>query len=99
MSAIHIALLGLGTVGKGVLETIETHQGKLQSLLGKPVKISAILVKNLDKHVLEDKSILLTDQFEEIIGLDQLDVVIDVIVGKEPGFTYAKRLLKEAAIS
>ena len=94
MSAIHIALLGLGTVGKGVLETIETHQGKLQSLLGKPVKISAILVKNLDKHVLEDKSILLTDQFEEIIELDQLDVVIDVIVGKEPGFTYAKRAIE-----
>ena len=91
MSAIHIALLGLGTVGKGVLETIETHQGKLQSLLGKPVKVSAILVKNLDKHVLKDKSILLTDQFEEIIQLDQLDVVIDVIVGKEPGFTYGKR--------
>ena len=39
---------------------------------------------------LEDKSILLTDQFEEIIELDQLDVVIDAIVGKEPGFTYAK---------
>ena len=94
MSAIHIALLGLGTVGKGVLETIETHQGKLQSLLGKPVKISAILVKNLDKHVLEDKSILLTNQFEEIIELDQLDVVIDVIVGKEPGFTYAKRAIE-----
>ncbi|MFZ0444465.1 MAG: homoserine dehydrogenase [Bacillus sp. (in: firmicutes)] len=94
MSAIHIALLGLGTVGKGVLETIETHQGKLQSLLGKPVKISAILVKNLDKHVLEDESILLTDQFEEIIELDQLDVVIDVIVGKEPGFTYAKRAIE-----
>ena len=94
MSAIHIALLGLGTVGKGVLVTIETHQGKLQSLLGKPVKISAILVKNLDKHVLEDKSILLTNQFEEIIELDQLDVVIDVIVGKEPGFTYAKRAIE-----
>ena len=94
MSAIHIALLGLGTVGKGVLETIETHQGKLQSLLGKPVKISAILVKNLDKHVVEDKSILLTNQFEEIIELDQLDVVIDVIVGKEPGFTYAKRAIE-----
>ena len=94
MSAIHIALLGLGTVGKGVLETIETHQGKLQSLLGKPVKISAILVKNLDKHVLEDKSILLTNQFEEIIELDQVDVVIDVIVGKEPSFTYAKKAIE-----
>ena len=85
-------IIGTWNSGKGVLETIETHQENLQSLLGKPVEISAILVKNLDKHAVEDESILLTDQFEEIIRLDQLDVVIDVIVGKEPGFTYEKSI-------
>ena len=34
MSAINIALLGFGTVGKGVYETIQTHQGKLQYYSG-----------------------------------------------------------------
>ncbi|WP_246197174.1 hypothetical protein [Cytobacillus depressus] len=38
MSAIHIALLGYGTVGKGVYKTIQSHQKKLQALLGKEDK-------------------------------------------------------------
>ena len=95
MSAINIALLGLGTVGKGVLETIDTHQERLQFVLGKPVKVAAILVKNIDKHVLTDKTILLTDQFEDIIQLENLDVVIDAIVGTEPGFTYVKQSIEK----
>ena len=52
MSSINIALLGFGTVGKGVYETIQTHQEKLQFFLGKPVKIVAVLVRNLGKHPL-----------------------------------------------
>lgn len=94
MSAIHIAILGLGTVGKGVLETIGTHQERLQHLLGKPVKVSAVLVKHLDKHSLEDPSILLTNEFQDILQLEKLDVVIDAIVGKEPAFTYVKRSIE-----
>ena len=72
MSAIHVALLGLGTVGKGVLETIHTHQERLQFVFGNPVKVTAVLVRNLDKHTLEDQSILLTDQFEEILELEEI---------------------------
>ena len=76
-------------------ETIETHQERLQFLLGKPVKIVSYSCEKFRQACqLEDKSILLTNQFEEIIGLDQLDVVIDAIVGKEPGFTYAKRAIE-----
>ncbi|WP_338471748.1 homoserine dehydrogenase [Niallia sp. XMNu-256] len=97
MSAIHIAILGLGTVGKGVLETIETHQERLQYLLGKPVKVEAVLVKNLDKHKLEDSSILLTDQFDDILQLAKLDVVIDAIVGQEPAFTCAKKSIERGS--
>lgn len=94
MSAIHIAILGLGTVGKGVLETIGTHQERLQYWLGKPVKVEAVLVKQLDKHNVEDPSILLTNQFEEILQMEKLDVVIDAIVGKEPAFTYVKKSIE-----
>ena len=52
MSAINIALLGFGTVGKGVYEIIQTHQERLQFFLGKPVKIVAVLVNNKAKHQL-----------------------------------------------
>ncbi|MEH7523283.1 homoserine dehydrogenase [Bacillus sp. JJ1503] len=94
MSAIHIALLGYGTVGKGVYQTVQSHQKKLQALFGKKVKIVGILVKNINKHNKPDKDVLLTDDFEKIITLEQLDVVIDAIVGKEPSFSYLQQAIK-----
>jgi len=94
MSAIHIALLGHGTVGKGVYATIQSHQKKLQALFGKEVKIVGVLVKNLYKHHLEDPSVLLTDDFKKIISLEKLDVVIDAISGKEPCYSYLKQAIQ-----
>jgi homoserine dehydrogenase len=94
MSSINIGLLGFGTVGKGVYETIQTHQDRLQFFLGKPVKIVAVLVRNLTKHPIQDSEILLTDSFEEMMKLEELDVVIDAIVGTEPGYTYIKRAIE-----
>ncbi|MBG9545805.1 homoserine dehydrogenase [Cytobacillus firmus] len=93
MSAITIGLLGFGTVGKGVYETIRKHQERLQTILGKEVKVSAILVKNVNKHSLPDDQVLLTDDFQDIIELPKLDVVIDAIVGREPGYTYLRQAI------
>lgn len=93
MSAIHIALLGYGTVGKGVYKTIQSHQEKLQALFGKEVKIVGVLVRNLAKHHLPDSDVLLTDDIEKIIALKDLDIVIDAIVGREPCFSYLKKAI------
>ncbi|WP_417897132.1 homoserine dehydrogenase [Bacillus haimaensis] len=93
MSKINVALLGYGTVGKGVYSTIESHQNRLQRLLGKEVKVVAILVRNLEKHVAPDDQVLLTANFEDILSLSDLHIVIDAIVGREPGFTYLKKAI------
>lgn len=95
MSALRIALLGYGTVGNGVYKTIQTHQEKLKRILGKDVKVVAILVKNIEKHLAPDSDVLLTDDFKEIIALDKLDVVIDAIVGKEPSFSYLQQAINK----
>ncbi|UQD51156.1 homoserine dehydrogenase [Bacillus methanolicus] len=94
MSTIHIALLGYGTVGKGVYQTIKTHQKRFKAILGKEVKIEAVLVKNLEKHQLPDPDVILTNKFEDIISLPKLDVVIDAIIGKQPGFSYLSQAIK-----
>ncbi|MGE8078981.1 homoserine dehydrogenase [Peribacillus loiseleuriae] len=93
MSALHIALLGYGTVGKGVYKTIQTHQEKLKSIFGKDVKVVAILVKNIEKHHAPDPNVLLTDDFKKIVTLEKLDVVIDAIVGQDPSFTYLQQAM------
>lgn len=57
------------------------------------MKITAILVKNLEKHQAPDSEVILTDDFEKIITLKKLDVVIDAIVGKEPGYSYLQQAI------
>ncbi|MFB9988904.1 homoserine dehydrogenase [Bacillus benzoevorans] len=93
MTAINVALLGFGTVGQGVYEIIQTSQERLQFFLKKPVKIAAVLVNNKEKHKAIEKEVLLTDNFEEILGLPQLDIVIDAIVGNA-SFPYLKRSIE-----
>lgn len=93
MTAIHVALLGYGTVGKGVYRTIEKHQERLKTILGKEVKIVAILVKELEKHQWVNNEVLFTDNYTDIINFPKLDVVIDAIVGVEPGFSYLKQAI------
>ncbi|RHW43539.1 homoserine dehydrogenase [Neobacillus notoginsengisoli] len=94
MTDIHIALLGFGTVGKGVYETIQTHQTRLKAILGKNVKVAGVLVTDVEKHQLQDDGVLLTSNFEDILNLPKLDIVIEAIIGKEPGFSYLKKSIE-----
>lgn len=87
--------MGYGTVGKGVFEIINSNQERLFALLGKKVKVVAILVKHIDKHSPLEKEVLLTNNFEDIIGLPKLDVIIEATVGVEPSFSYIKKALNK----
>jgi homoserine dehydrogenase len=95
MTIVNIALLGYGTVGQGVYHTIQKHQSRFKALLGKEVKIVAVLVKNIEKHQSPDQDVLLTNQFDDILRLPKLDLVIDAIVGREPSYTYLQTAIKE----
>lgn len=46
---ILVGLLGLGTVGSGVVKIIENHQEKLMHQVGCPVKVKKILVRDVHK--------------------------------------------------
>ncbi|MBU7595453.1 homoserine dehydrogenase [Metabacillus halosaccharovorans] len=84
MEAIHVGLLGLGTVGSGVVKIIEDHQDKLMHQVGCPVKVKKVVVKNLEKErqVHIDKE-MLTTNVEDVIQNPDIDVVIEVMGGVE----------------
>lgn len=96
MSHLNIAILGFGTVGKGVHHSIKSHQSRLEKVLGKSVRVVAILVKNLEKHEQSrEDGVLLTTNYEEIINLQDLDVIVDAIIGCEPGNSYLQKALEK----
>ena len=48
---VNAALLGLGTVGTGVYKVIRNQEQEMTAKLGCQVKITKILVRNLEKAV------------------------------------------------
>lgn len=94
MKEIKIALLGLGTVGSGVYSSIAERKEKLEELLGSKIKFSGILIKDLSKPRVPIDQVPLTAEFEEAIGQEVPDVVIEAIGGIEPAKTYIKHSLE-----
>jgi homoserine dehydrogenase len=82
MKAISIGLLGLGTVGSGVVKIIKNHQDKLMHQVGCPVEVKKILVQNLHKpRPNEVDKDLLTSNADEVLNDDEIDVIIEVMGG------------------
>lgn len=91
---VHVALLGLGTVGTGVYKVMREQEPEMAKKLNTVLKIKKILVRNLEKAAkkVEDPA-LLTNDWQEIIKDPQIKIVIEVMGGLEPAGTYIKEAL------
>ncbi|MEC5424385.1 homoserine dehydrogenase [Virgibacillus sp. C22-A2] len=92
MKAINVALLGLGTVGKGVYQTINTHQERLRDITGCSVHVSTFLIEHPEKHATVNGTTV-TD-IRTITENPDIDIVFEAIVGKEPAFSYLKKCIQ-----
>ena len=91
---VNAALLGLGTVGTGVYKVIKSQEQEMTAKLGCQVKITKILVRNLEKASgkVDDPSVLTTD-WADIEGDPSIDIVIELIGGIEiSSFSIRSRL-------
>lgn len=95
MEAISIGLLGLGTVGSGVVKIIENHQEKLMHQIGCPIKINKVLVKDLgkDRPVEISPDLLTTNPFDVIDNPD-IDIVVEVMGGVDETRKHLVQALK-----
>lgn len=90
MKTINIALLGFGTVGNGVAETIKRNSQMMAEQLGCQLKITYVLVRHPDKYknvpLLE--GVHLTSSFEEIMADPDIGIVVEVMGGIHPAKEY-----------
>ncbi|AJH18432.1 homoserine dehydrogenase [Bacillus mycoides] len=95
MKEIQVGLLGLGTVGSGVVRIITDHQERLIHQVGCPVKVTKVLVQNIEKEREVDvPSTLLTQDVNEILDNPNIDVVIEVMGGIDDAKAYILQALK-----
>ena len=94
MKEIQVGLLGLGTVGS-VVRIITDHQERLIHQVGCPVKVTKVLVQNIEKErEVEVPSTLLTQDANEILDNPNIDVVIEVMGGIDDAKSYILQALK-----
>lgn len=96
MSELNVAVLGAGTVGSQVIRLINEQQADLAARAGARLNVSAVLVRNPDskRDYAVDPALLTTSPDEAIEGAD---IVIELIGGIEPAFTYVKQALSGGA--
>lgn len=89
---IKVALLGVGTVGTGVYKLIHRRADVMEKTMGAELEIKKILVHNLAKKREGIETELLTDNWQEILNDEEIQIVIEVMGGIEP----AKTMILEA---
>lgn len=95
MKPVKVGLLGLGTVGTGVVRIVERHQEDLSSQVGSPITIERIAVKHLEKYrsINVDQNKLTEDPWA-VIRDPEIDVIVEVMGGIEQTKTYILEALE-----
>ena len=92
MKTVKVAILGLGTVGSGVYKLIQKRADVMEKTIGAQMEVKKILVRNMNKKREGVDASLLTDNWNDIIEDDEIQIVIEVMGGIEP----AKTMILEA---
>lgn len=91
---INIGIIGLGTVGTGVVKILENHKEQIGYQTGCTVQVKKVAVQNLGKDREVDLStITLTDDPNEVINDPEIDIIIEVMGGIDTTFLLLKRAL------
>ena len=87
MEKIKIGMIGLGTVGSGVLKTLSEFE---------QIEVVKVAVKDLKKHRNIDNldRSILTDNPYDVVKDPRIQIVVEVIGGIEPAFDLIKTAIE-----
>ena len=89
---INIAVLGYGTVGSGVVEVINTNYDSIAKKAGEEIHIKYVLdLRDFPGDPIQEK---IVHDFDVIINDPEVKIVVEVMGGVEPAFTFTKRALE-----
>jgi homoserine dehydrogenase len=95
MKEIKIGLIGLGTVGAGVVKVLQENNDLITCRLGARIKLGKIAVRDLSapRRVKVDPS-LLTQNVRDILEDPEIQIVIELIGGYEPAKSFILSAIK-----
>ena len=89
---IQVGIIGVGTVGTSVAQILKENADVISARAGVDIVVKSGVVKNLQKE--RGLDITLTDNVDDIINDDEIDIVVELMGGVEEAFEVVKRALK-----
>ena len=95
VSDVRIGLLGLGTVGAGVVKILQTRREMLEERAGARLTLAAVADTDLTRarEGLDLKNLPLTGDAAHVLADASIHVVIELVGGLEPARTFISRAL------
>ncbi len=88
---VKIGLLGHGVVGTGVVDVIANKAEQLFELTGETVEVKSVLVRHDYDVDYKEKFVY---NFDDILGDDEISIVVEAIGGTDPAYRYVKSALQ-----
>ena len=89
---IHIAVLGYGTVGSGVVEVINTNHASINKRAGQDINIKYVL--DLREFPGDPVQEILVHDYNVILNDPEVKIVVEVMGGINPAYTFVKSALE-----
>ena len=89
---VNIAVMGYGTVGSGVVEVIRTNGKRINQRVGDEINIKYVL--DLREFPGDPIQEILVHDFDVIVNDPNVQIVVEVMGGIEPAYTFVKRCLQ-----
>ncbi len=87
-SPLRVGMLGAGTVGRAVIDSLIDHPDRLVTADGAALRLAAIAIRDLEKaRKASLPTALLTDAPAHVVADPATDVIVEVIGGDEPART------------
>jgi homoserine dehydrogenase len=95
MRTFTVGVIGLGTVGKGVLKLLKSKQAFVRQKFGVELRLKTVCDLKVDeKFVKSIGKIRITKNFNEIISDPEINVVVELIGGHHPALEIIKGSLE-----
>jgi homoserine dehydrogenase len=94
---LRVGIIGVGTVGTSVANILRDNKNIITARAGKEIVATLGVVSNL--HKIRDVDIKLTDNIDDVLNDDSIDVVVELMGGiDKPNEIVRKALLKGKAV-
>lgn len=95
MKPVRLAILGLGTVGGGVLKLLQENANEFKRRTGREIQITYVGTRRPRPDLSLDTNIKLSDDLLDIVRQPDVDVVIEVMGGIHPAYEVVMEALKQ----